>query len=245
MAALDGHVAIVTGSSSGIGRAIAQRFSDDGARVVVNSVSSVDEGTAFAEGLADAIYVQADVSEEEDARRLVASAVDAWGRVDVVVNNAGTTERIPHEDLGSATVEVWRRILDVNVIGTWNVVRAAEPHLRASERGGHIVNITSLAGVRPLGSSIPYATSKAALNHLTRLLANALGPDVRVNAVAPGLIETPWTESWDETFAMVEETAPLARAGQPDDVADVVSGVVASDYVTGQVIVVDGGLHLR
>lgn len=243
--ALDGQVAIVTGSSSGIGRAIAQRFSDDGARVVVNSVSSVDEGTAFAEQLTDAIYVQADVSEEEDARRLVASAVDTWGRVDIVVNNAGTTERIPHEDLGSATVEVWRRILDVNVIGTWNVVRAAEPHLRASERGGQIVNITSLAGVRPLGSSIPYATSKAALNHLTRLLANALGPDVRVNAVAPGLIETPWTESWDETFTMVEETAPLARAGQPDDVADVVSGVVASDYVTGQVVVVDGGLHLR
>lgn len=243
MAALDGQVAIVTGSSSGIGRAIAQRFSDDGARVVVNSVSSVDEGTAFAQGLPDAIYVQADVSEEEDAGRLVASAVDTWGRVDIVVNNAGTTERIPHEDLGSATVEVWRRILDVNVIGTWNVVRAAEPHLR--EHGGQIVNITSLAGVRPLGSSIPYATSKAALNHLTRLLANALGPDVRVNAVAPGLIETPWTESWDETFTMVEETAPLARAGQPDDVADVVSGVVASDYVTGQVIVVDGGLHLR
>lgn len=243
MAALDGQVAIVTGSSSGIGRAIAQRFSDDGARVVVNSVSSVDEGTALADRLADAIYVQADVSEEEDARRLVASAVDTWGRVDIVVNNAGTTERIPHEDLGSATVEVWRRILDVNVIGTWNVVRAAEPHLR--EHGGQIVNITSLAGVRPLGSSIPYATSKAALNHLTRLLANALGPDVRVNAVAPGLIETPWTESWDDTFTMVEETAPLARAGQPVDVADVVSGVVASDYVTGQVIVVDGGLHLR
>lgn len=241
--ALDGQVAIVTGSSSGIGRAIAQRFSDDGARVVVNSVTSVDEGTAFAEGLPDAIYVQADISEEEDAERLVASAVDAWGRVDVVVNNAGTTERIPHEDLESATVEVWRRLLEVNVIGTWNVVRAAAPHLR--EHGGQIVNITSLAGVRPLGSSIPYATSKAALNHLTRLLANALGPDVRVNAVAPGLIETPWTESWDETFAMVEDTAPLARAGQPDDVADVVSGVVVSGYVTGQVIVVDGGLHLR
>ncbi len=240
---LDGQVAIVTGSSSGIGRAIAQRFARGGARVVVNSVRSVDEGTSFAGTLPDAIYVQADVSEEEDAERLVASAVEEWGQVDIVVNNAGTTERIAHDDLDAATVGVWRRLLDVNVIGTWNVIRAAAPHLR--ENGGQIVNITSLAGVRPLGSSIPYATSKAALNHLTRLLANALGPAVRVNAVAPGLIETPWTQDWDETFEMVESTAPLRRAGTPVDVADAVAGVVAADYMTGQVLVVDGGLHLR
>lgn len=243
MADVDGQVAIVTGSSSGIGRAIAQRFADDGARVVVNSVRSVDDGTAFAGSLPDAIYVQADVSREAEARQLVAAAVDAWGGVDIVVNNAGTTERIPHEDLDAATVEVWRRLLDVNVIGAWNVIRAAAPHLR--DRGGQIVNITSLAGVRPVGSSIPYATSKAALNHLTRLLANALGPEVRVNAVAPGLIETPWTADWDETFEMVENTAPLRRAGIPTDIAEAVAGVVVADYMTGEVLVVDGGLHLR
>ena len=190
MVEFEGKVALVTGSSSGIGAAIARGLAGRGAKVVVNSTSSVAAGERVAGELPDASYVQADMADPDHAARLVATAVERYGRLDILVNNAGTTEIIPHHDLDAATFEVWERIMRVNVLGTWNVIRAAVPHLRATG-DGVIVNITSLAGVRPTGSSIPYATSKAALNHLTLLLANALGPDVRVNAVAPGLIDTP------------------------------------------------------
>jgi NAD(P)-dependent dehydrogenase (short-subunit alcohol dehydrogenase family) len=166
------------------------------------------------------------------------------GRLDLLVNNAGTTQIIPHDDLAAATPEVWRRLYDVNVIAPFVLVTAAEQALRAADPGC-VVNVTSLAGVRPLGSSIPYAASKAALNHTTRLLALALGPGIRVNAVAPGLVDTPWTEDWDAVREAVHATAPLRRSASPGDVAEVVMGLVRSTYVTGEVVVVDGGLHLR
>ena len=185
MSDLKGRVALVTGSSSGIGAAVATTFAELGASVVVNSVSSVAEGEQLAAKLPDAMYVQADVSDPADAKRLVGATVERYGRLDIVVNNAGTTTVIPHDDLDAATNEIWERILRVNVLGPWNVIQAAAPHLRATG-DGVILNITSLAGVRPVGSSIPYAVSKAALNHLTVLLANALGPEIRVHAVAPG-----------------------------------------------------------
>ena len=196
MSDLKGRVALVTGSSSGIGAAVATAFADLGAGVVVNSVSSVVDGEQLAAKLPDAIYVQADVSDPADATRLVGASVERYGRLDIVVNNAGTTTVIPHDDLDAATNEIWERILRVNVVGPWNVIQAAAPHLR--ETGdGVVLNISSIAGVRPVGSSIPYAVSKAALNHLSVLLANALGPEIRVHAVAPGLIDTPWTADWE------------------------------------------------
>jgi ketoreductase RED2 len=241
---LKGRVALVTGSSSGIGAAVAGAFAQLGASVVVNSASSVAAGQQVADDLPDALYVQADVADPAQADRLVEAAVARYGRLDIVVNNAGTTVVIPHADLDAATTEIWERILRVNVIGTWNVVRAAAPHLRASG-DGVILNITSLAGVRAVGSSIPYAVSKAALNHLTVLLANALGPEIRVHAVAPGLIDTPWTDSWDEVRATVNATAPLQRSGTPDDVADACVALVGTRYATGQVLVLDGGMALR
>jgi ketoreductase RED2 len=241
---LKGKVALVTGSSSGIGAAVAAAFAHLGASVVVNSSSSVTAGQQVADDLPDAIYVQADVSDPAQAERLVSEAVARFGRLDIVVNNAGTTAVIPHHDLDAATNEIWERILRVNVMGTWNVIHAATPHLRATG-DGVILNITSVAGVRPLGSSIPYAVSKAALNHLTVLLANVLGPEIRVNAVAPGLIDTPWTEGWDDVRAAIQETAPLRRSGTPDDVADACVALVAARYATGQVLVLDGGLTLR
>jgi len=237
-------VVLVTGSSSGIGAAIARAFAAEGARVVVNSSSSVEAGEKVAAELPEAFYVRADVSDPEQAQALVDVAQTRWGRLDVLVNNAGTTVRIPHEDIDAVTPEVWRRILDVNVVGTWLVTQAAVPALRQSG-AGNIVNVTSLAGVRPGGSSIPYAASKAALNHLTLLLANTLGPLIRVNAVAPGLIDTPWTAAWDDLRELVRGMAPLRRSGQPDDVAAATVGLVRADYVTGQVLVCDGGLHLR
>lgn len=241
---MQGRVALVTGSSSGIGAAVAAKFGELGARVVVNSASSIAAGRQVADELPDAMYVQADVSDPAQAERLVDAAVGRYGRLDIVVNNAGTTAVIPHDDLDAATHELWETILRVNVIGPWNVVRAAAPHLRASG-DGVILNMTSLAGVRPLGSSIPYAVSKAALNHLTVLLANVLGPEVRVHAVAPGLIDTPWTDGWDEVRDAVRTSAPLRRSGTPDDVADACVGLIAARYATGQVLVVDGGMALR
>lgn len=236
-------VAIVTGSSSGMGAAIARRLSGAGMTVVVNSHSSVDAGEAVAAEIGGA-YEQADVGDEAQAHALVARALERYGRLDLLVNNAGTTVTVPHADLEGATTEIWRRILDVNVLGAWHMSTAAVPHLRASSEG-HIVNITSLAGQRPIGSSIPYAVSKAAVDHLTRLLASALGPEVRVNAIAPGFVDTPWTAGWTETRDQVTSKIPLRRAGQPEDIADAVIGLHRSTYVTGQVLAVDGGYHLR
>ena len=239
------QVALVTGSTSGIGEAVARRLVAQGTRVVLNSVTSVDAGRKLVEELGDlAHYVQGDISVDADVARLVEETVGRFGRLDILVNNAGTTVRIPHHDLEAATPEIFRRLYDVNVVGTWALTVAAMPHLRASG-AGCVVNVSSLAGVRPTGSSIPYAASKAALNHMTRLLANVVGPEVRVNAVAPGLVDTPWTADWHEVRAAVHAMSPLQTSAQPDDVAEVVLALIASTYVTGQVWVIDGGLSLR
>jgi ketoreductase RED2 len=239
---MTGHVALVTGSSSGIGAAVARAFADAGAGVVINSSRSVPEGEAVAASLPDALYVQGDITDPEAAQQLVTAALERWGRLDTLVNNAGTTAVIPHRDLEAASVEVWRRIFEVNVFGTWSLTVAALPALR--EAKGSVVNVSSLAGVRPTGSSIPYAASKAALNHMTVLLAKVVGPDVRVNAVAPGLVDTPWTADWDFLREAVAQTAPLRRIGQPEDVAEIVVALARSSYVTGQIVGVDGGLSI-
>ena len=233
-------VALVTGSSSGIGAQVARRLAKDGYDVVVNS-RSAEAGRAVADEVGGT-YVQADVADENQARGLVEEVASRFGRLDVLVNNAGTTERIAHANLPAATPDVWRRLYDVNVVAPFVLVTAAEQLLRESQ--GCVVNVSSLAGVQPTGSSIPYAASKAALNHTTRLLAKALGPDVRVNAVAPGLVATPWTQDWDDLHQLVAAMAPLRRVATPDDVAEAVLGLVRATYVTGEVLVVDGGLGL-
>jgi ketoreductase RED2 len=241
-APLHGHVVVITGSSSGIGAATARAFADVGASVVVNSSSSVADGEAVAASLPDAQYVQGDITDPAAAQRLVDAALDRWGRLDTLVNNAGTTALIPHHDLEAASVDVWRRIFEVNVFGTWSMTVAAMPALKAA--GGSVVNVASLAGVRPTGSSIPYAASKAALNHMTLLLAKVVGPEVRVNAVAPGLVDTPWTDDWDVVRQFVQAVAPLKRSGQPEDVAEVILALARAAYVTGQIVGVDGGLSI-
>ncbi len=236
------HVVIVTGSSSGIGAAVARSFAATGAGVLVNSSRSVAEGEAVAASLPDACYVQGDITDPEAAHRLVAAALERWGRLDTLINNAGATAVIPHHDLEAASVDVWRRIFEVNVFGTWSMTLAAMPALQAA--GGSVVNVASIAGLRPTGSSIPYAASKAALNHMTVLLAKVVGPGVRVNAVAPGLIDTPWTADWGAIRQGVEQIAPLKRIGQPEDVAEVVLALARASYVTGQIVAIDGGLTL-
>jgi ketoreductase RED2 len=213
--------------------------------VMVNSRSSRAQGEAVARDISGS-YFLADIGDEDQARALVAETVERYGRLDLVVNNAGITRFIPHDRIDEATREVWRDIFEVNVFGTWDVSVAAMPHLRKSPNG-HIVNITSLGGQRPLGSSIPYAASKAAIDHMTRLLAATVGPEVRINAVAPGFVDTPWTSSseWAEMRRTAIEEIPLLRAATPDDIATAVVGLHTSTYVTGQVLAVDGGRHLR
>ena len=239
-----GHVVLITGSSSGIGAATARQFAAGGATVVVNSSSSVAAGRALADELPDATYVQADIADETACVGMINQVIGTHGRLDVLVNNAGTTEVIPHGDLEAAAPDVWRRIFDVNVIGTWQLTVAAVPHLRASGRG-QVVNVSSLAGTRPVGSSIPYACSKSAVSHMTRLLANTLGPDIRVNAVAPGLVDTPWTEDWTAVRDFVRAQAPMQRSATPDDVAEIILALAGSTFVTGEIVLIDGGFNLR
>lgn len=171
------------------------------------------------------------------------------GRLDILVNNAGVTVKIPHLEIDEVTPEVWSKILGVNVLGTWNVTAAAVPYLRAAAHhhagSSAIVNVSSLAGMRPTGSSIPYGISKAAVNHMTVMLANALSPEIRVNAVAPGMVETPWTADWEREREYVTSRAPLQSTAQPEDIVDVIMALVHSQQVTGEVVRVDGGLHLR
>jgi ketoreductase RED2 len=237
-----GRVVMVTGSSSGIGEATARAFAGAGASVLVNSARSVAEGEAVAGSLPDARYAQGDITVPGVPEHLVELARAQWGHLDILVNNAGTTAVIPHHDVEAATVDVWRRIFEVNVFGTWAMSVAAVPALRESQ--GSVVNVGSIAGVRPTGSSVPYASSKAALHHQTVLLAKVVGPEVRVNAVAPGLVDTPWTADWDVIRSAVQQMAPLRRSGRPEDVAEAILSLATSSYVTGQVLVVDGGMTI-
>jgi ketoreductase RED2 len=240
---LTDHVVIVTGSSSGIGEAVARRLAGAGARIVVNSASSVEAGERLAGELGEACYVQGDISDPGTARALVEAAQDRWGRLDGLVNNAAVTADVALSDIDGVTVDHWNRVLGVNVVGTFLVSQAALPMLRAAE-DGWIINITSIAGIRQTGSSLPYAVSKAAVDHLTTLLAKHAGGRVRVNAVAPGLVATPWTETWDQMKEGVAAMAPLKRVATPDDIADACVGIIGTRYATGQTLLVDGGLGL-
>lgn len=241
-------VALVTGSTSGIGAAIAHRLSSDGYFVVVHSRSSAQAGHALAQQLPAALYLQADLAEESAREQLVQDTIAHCGRLDVLVNNAGISQVIPYGDLFGATPDVWHHMYEVNVIAPFRLIAHAQAALQASakERGrpACVVNISSHAGVRPKGASIPYAATKAALNHMTRLLALSLAPDIRVNAVAPGLVDTPLTRDWTAAQALWREQSPMRRAAQPEDIAQIVSMLVTSDYLTGEVVLSDGGLNL-
>jgi ketoreductase RED2 len=240
---LAGQAVIVTGSSSGIGSAIARRLAALGAGIVVNSATSAEAGKRVAEELPDAVYVQGDIGDPATAATLVAAAEQRWGRLDGLVNNAGVTVDVPLPDIDAVTVDHWNKVLRTNVVGTFLVSQAALPLLRRAD-DGWIINITSLAGVRQTGSSLPYAVSKAALDHLTTIMAKHAGDGVRVNAVAPGLVATPWTQDWHERKAGVELVAPLHRVATAEDIADAALALIGTRYATGQTLVVDGGLGL-
>ena len=243
MAEFSGKVAIVTGSSSGIGEAVARQLSDLGATVVVNSATSVEAGQRVAASLAnDSTYVRADIADKEQCRNLIESTVAKFGHLDILVNNAGWTTPVPHHDLDALTDEIFMKTFEVNVYGTWWLSKMAVPHLKTVE-DGNIVNITSIAGVRQVGSSMAYSMTKAALNQMTKLMAKSCWP-VRVNAVAPGLIATPWTSDWGPMHEAVSKMAPLKRSGTPEDCAEATVALLRTRYATGQIFVVDGGLTL-
>ena len=237
-------VALVTGSATGVGRACAVRFAKLGYAVVVNySKSEADAHETLnlveAEG-APALLCKANVADAAQVAEMVAAAEATFDRLDVLVNNAATTHFVPHTDLDALTDRVWQDIIGTNVMGAFYCARAALPLLKAVK--GNVVNVTSVAGLTGQGSSIPYCASKAALNCMTQSLARAFGPDVRVNAVAPGPILTRWLDGREAQIAKFLEQAPLGRAATPDDIADaVVYLATGTTLTTGQVLVVDGG----
>lgn len=240
-------VALITGSTSGIGVAIARRLAKEGYSIVLHSRNSVEAGQRMALELGSAIYVQADLANDDDRVRLIREAIASWGRLDVLVNNAGISRVISHQDLAAATPDVWHELYEVNVVAPFRLIAEAESALRDSKRFGRpgcIVNISSHAGVRPKGASIPYSATKAALNHMTRLLAVSLAPDIRVNAVAPGLVDTPLTADWTQAQQIWKERSPMRRSARPEDIAQAVAMLVASDYLTGEILLSDGGLNL-
>lgn len=237
-------VALITGSATGVGRAAAIRFAKEGYAVVVNySRSKADAEETFAEvqklGV-PAILCEANVGDESAVKRMVTRCREELGGMDVLVNNAGTTHFIDHTNLDALTDAVWDDIFRVNMMGTFWACRAAMPMLQ--ERHGAIVNVTSVAGLSGQGSSIPYAASKAALNSITKSLARAFGPKVRVNAVAPGPINTRWLAPHQAHIQQYLKQTPLQKAAEPEDISDAIWYLATgTSMTTGQVLVVDGG----
>ena len=238
------RVALITGSATGVGRACAVRFAQLGFAVIVNYSKSEDDAVETArlceEFGVPVQVIAATVADDAQVKGMIDHVVEAFGGIDVLINNAGTTHFIPHDNLDAVTDEIWDEIFQVNLKGAFYCSRAAMPHLKA--RQGSIVNVSSVAGQSGQGSSIPYCASKGALNTLTKSLARAFGPDVRVNAVAPGPILTRWLEGRDAQIQKYLEQAALAKAATPEDIAvAVVFLAVGSALTTGQVLVVDGG----
>src|SRR5258708_18162861 len=241
------RVALVPGSTWGIGAATGRRLARDGYTVALHSRRSADVGREVAVEVEGASYRQAALGDEAAPRGLVAAVMKHHGRLDVLVNNAGESIRIAHADLKAATPAVWRRMLDINLIAPFVLMTEAEPALRKSAESGRpasVVNIGTHSGVRPKGASIPYATAKAGLHHAPPLLALAPGAAIRVNAVAPGLVETPMGAGWPEATELWNTKAPMRRAAKPEDIADLVAALCANDYVTGEILIADGGLNL-
>jgi 3-oxoacyl-[acyl-carrier protein] reductase len=255
----DGLCVIVTGSASGLGAATAAILAKDGARIVINYASSQKEAEETADLCRTAggeiVVVHGDVSRDEDCRK-IATAAAPWGRLDVLINNAGTTKHVAHNNLDGLSSEDFQRLFGVNTIGPFQMVRAARSLLEAgATASGHastVVNVSSVAGISGIGSSVAYAASKGALNTMTLSLARALAPLIRVNAVCPGYIDTPWftkgrgVDGAAKVRDAVVAKVPLKRASTAEDVAGVVCFLATqqSSNMTGEVLRIDAGGHL-
>jgi len=252
-----GWTVVVTGASTGLGRAIAVEAAERGAKaVVINYASSQAEAQETgrlveAEG-AQGVLVQADVARDEDCRR-IAAAAQPFGRIDALFNNAGVTKFAhDHADLDAVSAEDFLRIYGVNVVGAYQMIRAARTLLEAAPQAGAVVNTASVAGVMGIGSSVPYAASKGAMITMTLSLARALAPKIRVNAVCPGFIDTPWferamsPEQLERTRQGVAATMPLKAASTARDIAGAAVFLASpgARHITGETLMVDAGMHL-
>jgi 3-oxoacyl-[acyl-carrier protein] reductase len=250
---LRGTVAIVTGGGTGIGRGISVALASAGARAVVVNYSqsekeAVDTAAEVSALGSEGVKFKADVADEGAVRNMVGETIRRYGRLDVLINNAGITRFVPYPDLDGLTDELWDTLLAVNLKGTFYCARAAASQL--ARRRGAIVNVGSITAYRGVGSSIAYAVTKAAVLQLTRSLAVALAPDVRVNSVSPGPVTTRLLrrlfgeEEADAREAALAATTPLRRVAVPADVAQAVMAFLTSDHLTGQDLIVDGGRHV-
>ncbi len=250
----DRRVAVITGSATGVGSATARLLAGKGWNVVVNYTKSEKEAreteAACRAAGAETRLVRADVAQDADCRRLAGAALEAWGRIDALVNSAGTTKFTAHADLEGLSAEDFQRIYAVNVVGPFQMARACAAAMKRQGRGA-VVNVSSISGVTGLGSSIAYAASKAALNNMTVTLARVLGPEVRVNAVCPGMIEGRWLREGlgDQAYEFMRQrytdAAPLRRTAKPEEIAEAVAWLVeGAANVTGETLLLDGGMHV-
>lgn len=250
---IEGKAAIVTGGGTGVGRATALKLAERGCSVLINYSRSRDEAEKTAAEVrtlgVKGVAIRADVADDEACRGMVKTALAEFGRLDILVNNAATTAFVPHADLEGVGLDDWNRIFNTNVIGAFQCIRAAKEALLASGNG-EIVNVSSVAGLIAVGSSIPYCASKAALNNMTVSLARVFAPTVRVNAVAPGLITTRWLknglgDAYETVMKRSEENAILHKVCSPEDVADLIVNLITGpDLITGQIIPIEGGVLL-
>lgn len=243
-----GKVALVTGGATGIGRGTVERLAQRGAQVAILYGTSKEKAEALVAHLlgegTKAIAVQADVADDQAVRKAVASVLDWSGnRLDLLVNNAGTTKFIPAGDLEAIDREIWSKIMDTNVLGTFQVTRACAEALKSS--GGAVVNVGSIAGYMGRGSSIPYTVSKGAVITLTKVFARILAPQVRVNSVAPGIVMTDWVAGHEDHVKLQTADTLLGRPAEVEDVVDAIEGFLRfGNFVTGQTLIVDGGFYL-
>lgn len=240
------RVAVVTGGGTGIGRAISEHFAGAGARVIVNYSRSRVDAEATVKGIqakgGTAVAVAADVSTKAGAKSLMEAAVGEFGRLDYLINNAGWSQRVPHAQMDDLTDEIWDRVFNTNLRGAFYCVRAAAPHLK-KQPGSAIVNIASVAALMGQGSSMAYAASKGGMVTMTRSLARALAPDVRVNAVLPGFIRTRFAGWPDSAFNDAEKITPLRKLATVEDCARAAMFFAAYALgTTGETLVVDGGM---
>jgi 3-oxoacyl-[acyl-carrier protein] reductase len=247
---LQRKTALVTGATAGIGRAIAERFAREGAHVAVNFRSSPEAADQLVAQIravgGSAVSVAADVSVESEVRAMVHEVENEFGRLDILVNNAGWSTRVPHRNLESLTDDIWDKTFDVNLRGLFYCVRAATPLLR-KQPGAAIVNVASVAGSTGVGSSMAYAAAKGGVITITKSLARALAPEIRVNAISPGLIRTHFAgrPDSDSDFVTEEAATPLKRLATVNECAEVALFLASSaTAVTGQTILVDGGLYV-
>ena len=247
-------VAIITGSATGVGAATAILLAEKGCNVVINYTRSKDEALETAkqaeELSAETIVIQADVSKDDEYKAMVTEAIKKWGRIDYLVNNAGQTKFNPFENLDGLTIDDFQSIYAVNVVGAYQMIKAVVPHMKKAGSGA-IVNDSSLAGINSVGSSIAYVTSKAALNAMTKSLAHVLGPEIRINAVAPGPIKTRWLkggmsdEAYESLIEQAETNLPLKKVASAEDVAEVLVWFLeGAPLITGEILIVDSGAHL-